>query len=368
MEQGETIELEVRTDARGQRLDRFVALALGLSRALLRRLFEKGAVRVDGRAGKKGDRVEAGQKICVVLGARSASALPDPAIALGVLHADDALVFVDKPAGIPSHPLRPGEMGTVANALLARFPECASASVDPREGGLCHRLDIDTSGVLLAARSKEAWLRVRAAFGRGEVDKRYWALVTGPIGEEGEIEIPLRHHRRRKDRVEPARGEEPGARSARSLFRVLSRAGQYSLVEVRIITGVLHQVRAHLAAIGAPVVGDALYGNRPVGGAEPGEAPSARHPFRRAPSPARGEPVEPPSALRRAPSAARGETFEPRTGLRRFFLHARSLELIHPTTGRPLRVESPLPADLAEALAERGLAAPGSAPATHPAP
>lgn len=347
VEQGEPIEVEVRTDARGQRLDRFVAQALGLSRAVLRRLFEQGAIRVDGRAGKKGNRVEAGQKVRVVLGAQSPSALPDPGRALGVLHADDALVFVDKPAGIPSHPLRPGEMGTVANALLARFPECASASDDPREGGLCHRLDIDTSGVLLAARTKQAWMRVRAAFSRGEVDKRYWALVTGPIAEEGEIEIPLRHHRKRKDRVEPARGEEPGARSARSLFRVLSRAGQYSLVEVRIITGVLHQVRAHLAAIGAPVVGDALYGTGSAGGAEPAERPSTS---------------------RRAPSAARGEPVELRTGLQRFFLHARSLELFHPTTGRSLRVVSPLPADLAEALAERGLAAPGDAPATHPAP
>ncbi|HME90927.1 MAG TPA: RluA family pseudouridine synthase, partial [Myxococcaceae bacterium] len=255
---------EVWPEARGQRLDQFVGKALGLSRARLRRLFESGAVRVDGRAGKKGDRVEPWQKVRVVVGPQSASALPDPAMALIVLHADDALVFVDKPAGVPSHPLRPAEMGTAANALLARFPECASASQDPREGGLCHRLDIETSGVLLAARSREAWLRARAAFAQEEVDKRYWALVSGPIADQGEIEIPLRHHRRRKDRVEPARAGEPGSRPARSLFRVLSRAGPHSLVEVRIVTGVLHQVRAHLAAIGAPVIGDRLYGVEPL--------------------------------------------------------------------------------------------------------
>src|SRR5262249_49538368 len=190
VEQGEPRMFEVWPEARGQRLDQFVGKALGLSRARLRRLFESGAVRVDGRAGKKGDRVEPWQKVRVVVGPQSASALPDPAMALIVLHADDALSSVDTPAGVPSHPLRPAEMGTAANALLARFPECASASQDPREGGLCHRLDIETSGVLLAARSREAWLRARAAFAQEEVDKRYWALVSGPIADQGEIEIP----------------------------------------------------------------------------------------------------------------------------------------------------------------------------------
>jgi 23S rRNA pseudouridine1911/1915/1917 synthase len=328
--QGQPIELEVREEAAGQRLDRFLAQALGLSRAELRRLFDEGAIRVGGRPSKKGDRVATGQRIRLLLGIQDASVSPNPALPLKVLHFDDALVFVDKPAGIPSHPLRPGETGTAANALVARFPECVSASEDPREGGLCHRLDIQTSGVLLAARKREVWLQVRGAFGREEVDKRYWALVSGPIGDEGEIEIPLRHHRRRKVRVEAASRGEPGARPARSVFRVLSRAGQFSLLEVRIITGVLHQVRAHLASIGAPVVGDALYG----GLLEEGVAPRERE--------------APPTP--------------------RVLLHARSLELVHPTTGRPLRVESPIPSDLARSLAERGLELPAAAAPTHPSP
>jgi len=265
----------------------------------------------------------------VWLGPPDPSAWPDLAAALAILYVDDALVFVDKPAGIPSHPLQPGETGTVANALLARYPECRSASEDPREGGLCHRLDIDTSGVLVAARTREAWLRVRAEFGGGEVDKRYWALVTGPIADQGEIDVPLRHHRRRKDRVEPAMEGTSGARPARSLFRILARAGEYSLVEVRIITGVLHQVRAHLAAVGAPVVGDSLYGGRP--------------------------------------DDVRGEPVEPRTSHRRFFLHARSLELTHPVTSGRLRVESSLPSELASMLVERGLQMPPQQP-IHPSP
>ena len=125
----------------------------------------------------------------------------------------------------------------MANALVARYPECAQASEDAREGGLCHRLDIETSGVMLAARTREAWTAVREAFGGREVDKRYWALVTGPLADEGEIDVPLRHHPRHPDRVEPALEGEEGAREAHSEFRVLGRSGEYSLVEVRISHG-----------------------------------------------------------------------------------------------------------------------------------
>jgi 23S rRNA pseudouridine1911/1915/1917 synthase len=298
---------EVPAEGGGERLDLFVGRALGLSRARVKRLFEGGAVRVDGRPGKKGQVVQAGQRVEVALESVEAVAeapalVPEPDAPLAVLHEDEALVFVDKPGGQPSHPLQPGETGTVANALVARYPECAAAGEDPREGGLCHRLDVDTSGVLLAARSRAAWEAIRAAFSSGAsgeaVDKRYWAVVTGPLAEEGEIDLPLRHHH---DRVEPAVDGE-GARPARSDFRVLARAGDAALVEVRIHTGVLHQVRAHLAAIGAPVLNDALYGGR----AEP--------------------------------------------GLDRFFLHARSLEVTHPVTRQRLRVESPLPEELREVL------------------
>lgn len=300
-------ELEVGPGQAGARLDVFVSEALGLSRARVKRLFEDGAIRVEGRPGKKGQLVSPGQRVAVEWAEESTAAVADPSAELRILHADEALVFVDKPAGVPSHPLRPGEVGTVANALVARFPECQAASEDPREGGLCHRLDVDTSGVLLAARTRQAWTAVRAAFDRRDVDKRYLALVTGPLADEGEIELPLRHHPRHPDRVEPAADGGEGAREALSAFKVASRMGEYALVEVRIFTGVLHQVRAHLAAIGAPLVGDALYGGRP----------------------------------------------EP--GLTRFFLHARSLELAHPGSGERLKVESELPPELKRVLEARGL-------------
>jgi 23S rRNA pseudouridine1911/1915/1917 synthase len=291
----------------GQRVDLFIGEALGLSRAKLKRLFEEGAVQVNGRPAKKGLLVAAGQRISVTWEEETREAVPDAGFPLVVLYEDAEVVAVDKPAGSPSHPLRPGETGTVANALVARYPECAQASEDPREGGLCHRLDIETSGVLLAARTREAWHTLRSAFSGRGVDKRYLALVTGPLAEEGEIELPLRHHPRHPDRVEPAMPGEEGAREAHSSFKVLGRSGEYSLVEVRILTGVLHQVRAHMAGVGAPLVGDTLYEGR--------EEP----------------------------------------GLSRFFLHAQSLGFTHPVTGRKVHVESPVPPELTAVLQKHGL-------------
>lgn len=296
-------ELVVPADAASKRVDLFVKDALGLSRATVKQLFDDGKVRVNGRVAKKGGAVESGQTVRVEVTTEDRTAVADSSFALEVLHEDAQLLFVNKPAHRPSHPLKPGETGTVANALVARYPECAQASEDPREGGLCHRLDVETSGVLLAARDRESWKKMREAFSaRDQVDKRYWALVTGPLADEGEIDLPLRHHPRHADRVEPAADEGPDAREAYSEFKVLGRAGEHSLVEVRIKTGVLHQVRAHLAAIGAPLVGDELYGGKPW------------------------------------------------PGLTRFFLHARALGVRHPVTGEALNVTAPLPEELRSVL------------------
>ncbi|MCI0572310.1 MAG: RluA family pseudouridine synthase, partial [Myxococcaceae bacterium] len=185
-------ELTVPTDKEGARLDAFVGEALGLSRARVKRLFEDGAVRVGGRGAKKGQTVRSGERVTVALEEESPTPLAEPGAPLVVLHEDAHLLVVDKPAGRPSHPLRPGELGTVANAVLAHYPECADASEDPREAGLCHRLDVETSGALLVARSRPVWERLRQAFSAREVDKRYWALVTGPLADEGEVDLPLR--------------------------------------------------------------------------------------------------------------------------------------------------------------------------------
>jgi len=295
--------LEVPADAAGMRVDVWLAGALELPRARVKELLERGAVRIGGRPPRKGDRTVAGTRVEVTLPDEDPRPVPQPELPLSVIHLDPQLVAVDKPAGVPSHPLQPGERGTVVNALVARHPECGDASADPREGGLVHRLDTLTSGVLLAARSAEAWRALREAFSGRRVDKRYLAVATGPVADEGEIDLPLRH---RGDHVEPAMAG--GGREALTDFRVLSRAADASLLEVRIHTGVLHQIRAHLAAIGAPVLGDTDYGGRPL------------------------------------------------PGLDRFFLHAARLGFSHPATGSRLEITAPLPDELHRALEALGLA------------
>lgn len=249
-------ELTVTAAQSGARLDAVVGDALGLSRLKLKALFEEGLVRQNGRRAKKGDLARPGDRLSVEVpdDAAGPALLPDAAVPLVVLKEDERLVFVDKPAGVPVHPLAMGERGTVANALVARWPQLAQVG-EPREAGLCHRLDIETSGVLLVAKDQEAWLHLRAAFGEpGVVQKQYLAITAGPLADEGEIALPLEHA---GDHVRPVL---EGGRPAQTQFSVRRRSGPYALVDVTIATGVLHQVRAHLAAIGAPLVGDALYG------------------------------------------------------------------------------------------------------------
>ena len=307
---GTKTELTVAEGDAGARLDLWVGGKLGLSRTKLKALFDAGAIRVNGRTAKKGQAVLAGQTVSVEVAEEDPRPVPTPDVPLHVLRETGEFVFVDKPAGWPSHPLQAGETGTVVNARVARYPECIEAGEDPREGGLCHRLDGPTSGVIVAARTREAWLRAREAFTRRDVEKRYWAIVSGPIADEGEIDLPLRHSARHTDRVEPAADEQHGQSSGRealTTFTVLARRGQYALVEARIHTGVLHQVRAHLASIGAPLVGDSQYGG------------------------------------------------EEREGFERHLLHARALGL----PGEPL-VEAPPPPAFTDALAGLGLELPPS--------
>lgn len=297
--------------AAGKRVDLVLGDAFQLSRSRVKGLFESELVRINHRKAKKGQMVMAGDVLEVELPEtpEATGALADPGVPLRVLHEDEALVFVDKPAGVPSQPLQPSELGTVANGLIARFPEMAQVADDPREAGLCHRLDVETSGVLLAARTREAWQAMRAAFSESrQLTKKYLALVKGPLADEGVIDVPLAHA---GDHVVPV---SDAGRSAVTEFVVQARRGPWALVEVTLVTGVLHQVRAHLAAVGAPIVGDALYGG----------------------------PAEP--------------------GLTRFFLHAASLAVQHPVTGQRLFVESPLPRELASVLDARvtQFALPGS--------
>ncbi|HEY4395383.1 MAG TPA: pseudouridine synthase, partial [Polyangia bacterium] len=232
----------VEPERAGARLDQFVAAALPrLSGAAGRRLVDGGAVRVDGRPGKKGERLVAGQTV-EIDDARGALESPagrsvrsNPAAPLSVLQVDPLFVAVDKPAGVASHPRVAGELDTVANAIVARFPECAGASPDAREGGLCHRLDTETSGVLVAARSPTAWSALRAALSGGACEKTYLAEVVGAPPATGESNAPIGRSGRRGKRVVVDGGRNP--LPAQTRWELVEERKGTALVRVRLAKG-----------------------------------------------------------------------------------------------------------------------------------
>jgi 23S rRNA pseudouridine1911/1915/1917 synthase len=231
-------------------------------RRQLAELFEAGEIRVRGKRAKKGDRVVAGDVIELAREPVTGDALrpaPDASIALDVLLERPDLVAIAKPAGIPSQPLRAGELGTIANAIAARWPECVSIGDDPRDGGLVHRLDIGTSGVLLAARTEAAYRALRDAFGAGAVTKQYLALVDArPVSRE--CDAPLAQ---RGDHVAV---DHTDGLAALTAFAVERATDAHALVRCTATTGRMHQVRAHLAHVGSPITGDTLYGGAPLAG------------------------------------------------------------------------------------------------------
>ena len=261
-------------DSAGQRIDHIVAAAVpGLSVSGARRLVQAGAVRIDGRRPRKGAKVgagagEAGAVIeiddAALAAARTgrtarATIAPDARLSVMLLHEDEALIAIAKPAGMPSHPLAPGQLGTAANAIVARWPECGEASPDPREGGLVHRLDTGTSGVLIAARTAPLWPELRAALTADDCEKTYLAEVAGAPAESG-LEIgPIGRVGRRGGRVRVGGGRQPLA--AETAWQVIGRRAGTAIVRVRLSAGRHHQVRAHLAAAGHPIVGDRRYGD-----------------------------------------------------------------------------------------------------------
>jgi 23S rRNA pseudouridine1911/1915/1917 synthase len=284
------------------RLDAFLGSALPfLTRRLVRRIIAEGDVRVNGRPGAKGVRLHPGD--CVSLPDMPAVLAGEPELALPIAYEDEHLVAIDKPGGVPSHALDPRQRGTAAAFVLARYPETATVG-DALAPGLVHRLDTGTSGLLLAARTPEVHASLRAALRARAVDKRYLALVAGRADElDGtRVDTPLMHDPRDARRMAPA---APGARSwpAVTEVRVLRSAGALTLVEARIPTGVTHQVRAHLAIAGHPVLNDVLYGGPAV------NLPARRH-----------------------------------------ALHATALTFPHPASNDKVAIRSPLPSDLESLL------------------
>lgn len=307
-------ELRLPLTATG-RLDRALADALGLGRGAVKRAFALGQVRVRGRRARASDPAQPGAPVELEIEAPAGPPEPEPDAPLSVLLETARAVVVDKPAGVAVHPLAPGEGGTLAAAVIARFPECAGASPDPREGGAVQRLDLETSGCVLFARDLAAWELLHAQLKARAVEKRYLALVVGRLPAGGVCSVPLAQ---RGGRVVPApdaearlaaRGLRP--RPAETHYELERAFAEHTLLRVRIVTGVMHQIRAHLAWLGHPVAGDALYGG----------------------------------AAATLP------------GLGRHFLHATRLAFEAPGAGR-VAAESPLPRELEAVLARLELAAP----------
>jgi 23S rRNA pseudouridine1911/1915/1917 synthase len=253
----------------GLRLDRFVAAHTGGgARRRTAAIIAAGAVRVNGRPARKGCLLRRGDIVEIDPAALvETPPLAQACLALPILFEDEALIAIDKPAGMPSVALRGGDTGTVANFLLGHAPETAMAGRTALEAGLVHRLDTGTSGVLLAARTAPAWRDLREQFRQHAVRKRYLAWVDGDVAAAGVRREPIAHHPRRAHAMlacrEAAQAAELRARLALTRYRPLVRRGHATLLAVAITTGVRHQIRVHLADAGHPVCGDPLYGGSP---------------------------------------------------------------------------------------------------------
>ena len=299
-------ELPVPGSLAGERVDRAVALLTGWSRSEVQDLVADGAVLVDGARVAKSRRLQEGEVVSL-LAEPVAPSLPepDPGVAVAVRHEDDDVIVVAKPAGLVVHPGAGHPAGTLVNGLLARYPELRDVG-DPHRPGIVHRLDRDTSGLLVVARTPVAYDALVAALAEHAVTRDYVALVWGhPDSPRGAIDAPIGRSVRRPTRM----AVREGGRNARTTYEVRDTWADppVALLACSLETGRTHQIRVHLQAIGHPVVGDAAYGG------------------------ARGAFV-----------------------IDRPFLHAAALAFAHPTRDEEVQVVEPLPPDLEEALARLG--------------
>jgi len=296
------------------RLDVFARGCLPhLSRRTLEDAIREKRFSVNGKIGKKGAKLKAGDVLAFSGPDLWLAAHPVPATGLTVpiVYEDSSVLIVNKPAGMATHGFSGRETGTLANFLTATRPELSRVGKSRWEPGLVHRLDRETSGLVLVAKTQAAFERLRNQFRRRQIQKQYLALVWGKTKAAGSISYPLAHDSRDKRRMRALvqatpRTKEQKHWQAVTRFRKLAQARGLTLLEVEMATGVTHQIRVHLAAIGHPIVGDALYG------------------------------------------AADSEIFR----LHRHFLHARSLKFYHPESGAIVSVEAELPGELQGVLDE----------------
>jgi 23S rRNA pseudouridine1911/1915/1917 synthase len=296
--------LTVAPTAEGARLDRWLAGAVPeLSRARIQELIEAGRVRVDGAVRKPAHRLRGGEAVALEVPPPPPETLEPEPIALAIVHEDEHVLVVDKPAGMVVHPGAGHARGTLAAAVLAHAPSTAGVG-GPRRPGVVHRLDKGTSGLLVLAKSSGAYDSLTGQLATRKVRRRYLAIVHGRVGlDAGVIDVAIGRdpHNRQRMAIRPA---SKGKRAV-SRYRVLERFARFTHLEVRLETGRTHQIRVHMASLGHPVVGDLTYGR------------------------------------------ARGRLTIPFDGLA---LHAAELGFVHPFTQERMEFSSPLPARIARLL------------------
>jgi 23S rRNA pseudouridine1911/1915/1917 synthase len=332
----EPVEFVVDASEAGQRLDVLLTLHFhDYSRAHLRRVISAGGVRVNGKGGKPAYRVLRGQQISIILPEIPRQSPRPENIPLEVLYQDEELVVVNKPAGMVVHPARGHWSGTLAGALQYHFGPSLSSTGGPLRPGIVHRLDRDTSGAILVARTDRAHDQLGAQFRARSIEKEYFALVSGrPDRDRDLIDCAIGFHPTEREKMailrsHPAAGSRahphapdtplpPAARPAQTFYEVLERFDGFAAMRVLPKTGRTHQIRVHLAHAGCPVLCDRQYGGR--------------------------------SHLTRG--EIRRQADDTLVLLARQALHARRLRFVHPRSGQPLEVVAPLPADIAAVLDE----------------
>ncbi|MGW8256577.1 MAG: RluA family pseudouridine synthase [Thermoguttaceae bacterium] len=313
------VELTVEAAQSGWRLDAFLAYHfVDYSRMHLRRVITAGGVSVDDRGGKPAYRLKPGQKIKLVLPEIPREAPRPENIPLDILYEDEHLAVVNKPPGMVVHPARGHWSGTLAGALQYHFGNTLSSAGGPSRPGIVHRLDRDTSGAILVARSDLVHAKLSRQFTRRSIEKEYFALVAGcPERDRDYIDCPIGFHPHQREKM-AIRRDDPASRSASTFYEVLERFDGFAALKLLPKTGRTHQIRVHLNHIGCPVLCDRQYGGRA--------------------KIARGE--------------IRHDSSDALILLDRQALHARRLKFIHPATDEPLEIEAPLAGDISAVLSE----------------